>query len=103
MEHAYGEVIPLVIVANKIDLSQNGRAVTKEEGDTIARRFDCQKFEISVADSPEGATEVMEFVLHTIKRDFQKAAAGLTKRIPFPNVKRVFKKKIYRSRSDTLQ
>ena len=103
VEHAYSDVIPLVLVANKIDLSQTGRSVSKEEGDKLARRFDCHKFEISVADSPEGAIEVMEFVLHLIKRDFQKMAAGLARRLPFPNVKRVFKKKIYRSRSDTLQ
>ena len=103
VEHAYTDVIPLVLVANKIDLSQTGRSVTKEEGDKLASRFDCHKYEISVAESPEGAIEVMEFLLHAIKRDFQKAAAALSKRLQFPNVKRVFKKKIYRSRSDTLQ
>ena len=93
----------MVLVANKTDLSHTGRAVSKDEGDKLSRRLDCHKFEVSVADSPDGTVECMEYLLHLVKRDYQKAAAGLVRRLPFVNVKRVFKKKIYRSRSDTLQ
>ena len=100
-EHAYSDNIPMLIVANKMDLCYTGKTISTEESDQLCRRLNCRKFEISVADSPDGVSEVVDYLLRNIKRDMQKVASS--RRLPFPNVKRVFKRKVYRSKSDTLQ
>ncbi len=93
------ERLPMVLVGNKAD-QEHARLISKEEGERVAQRVECDHFEISVADSPDGVAQAMECLLKQIRQEYLKIGKRPT---PFTNVKRVFKKKIYRSRSDTLQ
>ncbi|CAG5116882.1 unnamed protein product [Candidula unifasciata] len=104
-----GSDTPIVLVANKHDLL-TARAVTEDECDNLAGEMDCPRFQISVAEGQEGVNEAMEELLVLIKRQLVKSlsaptpenVAGLEKRSRFVNMKKAFKKKIVRSRSDTF-
>ena len=96
---------PLVLVGNKTDMTC-ARKVTEAELAEMAQCINCQAvYEISIAESRDGVMEAMEEVLRQVKREFVKAVAhpsGTERKSAFNNVKRVLKKKIYRSRSDTM-
>uniref|UniRef100_A0A0B6ZM95 small monomeric GTPase n=1 Tax=Arion vulgaris TaxID=1028688 RepID=A0A0B6ZM95_9EUPU len=102
-----GADVPVVLVANKHDLL-TARAVTEDECDNLAGEMDCPRFQISVAEGQDGVSETMEELLVLIKRQLVKSlsntehVAGLEKRSRFVNMKKAFKKKIVRSRSDTF-
>merc|ERR1711976_609642 len=94
--------LPLVLVATKTDL-EHVRKVTEEETVAIGRRHGCPTYEVSVAENPDGVLLVIQDLLRQIKREFLRNLAGLEKRSsPLDNMKRVFKKKITRSKSDTV-
>ena len=99
-QRRHDEHVPIVFVANKTDLS-HVRRVSEVEGEGIGSKFESPLYEISVAETPVGVNDVMEDIIKQVKREFNKTVAGLEKKSAFTNVKRVLKKKIYRSRSDT--
>lgn len=92
---------PVVVVANKADLT-HGLAVSKEEGREMARRSHSAFYEISIAESSDGVQEVISELLRQIKRHFVASQMVSEKRSTLRGVKRVLKKKIYRSKSDTM-
>ena len=93
----------MVLVANKTDLTY-ARKVTESEGAELIQELLCPLYEVSIADSPEAVLEAMDELLRQIKREYVKTPAVFEKKSggTFTNVKRVLKKKIYRSRSDTM-
>lgn len=101
--------IPLVLVANKSDIL-TARSVTEDEGTALAADLDCPKYEISVADSPQGVLESMEELLRQILREHVKSLTRLprppgpesNKKSKLLNMKNALKKRIGRSRSDTF-
>ncbi|KAL8573470.1 hypothetical protein ACOMHN_047741 [Nucella lapillus] len=111
--------IPVVVVANKSDLL-TARAVTEDEGVELAGEMDCPKYELSVAEGFTAVGEAMEELLCQLKREYVKSvtsppdlplgmassasgsSAGLEKRSRLYNMKKAFKKRIVRSRSDTF-
>ena len=60
------EDIPMVLVANKIDL-ESKREVTTEEGQALAQEFGCQFFETSAA-----LRHCVDDVFHTLTRQIRK-------------------------------
>ncbi|XP_076466763.1 ras-related and estrogen-regulated growth inhibitor-like [Babylonia areolata] len=117
---------PLVLVANKSDLL-TARAVTEDEGLELAGEMDCPKYELSVAEGFAAVGDAMEELLCQLKREYVKsvtspvglggvASAGssstgqgqgqggpaMEKRSRLYNMKKAFKKRIVRSRSDTF-
>lgn len=60
------EDIPMVLVANKIDL-ESKREVTTEEGQALAQEFDCPFFETSAA-----LRHFVDDVFHTLVRRIRK-------------------------------
>ncbi|XP_046546559.1 ras-related and estrogen-regulated growth inhibitor-like [Haliotis rubra] len=100
-----GQDTPIVLVANKSDLL-TARAVTEDEGLGLAGEMDCPKYELSVAEGFQAVNETMEELLCQMKREFVKgltaAVSGLEKRSRLYNMKKAFKKRIVRSRSDTF-
>ena len=100
-DHTRG-FLPIVLVATKTDL-EHVRKVTEDETVALGRRFGCPSYEVSVAENPDGVILVIQDLLRQIKREFLRNLAGLEKRTsPLDNMKRVFKKKITRSKSDTV-
>lgn len=94
--------LPLVLVATKTDL-EHVRKVTEDETVSLGRRYGSPTYEVSVAENPDGVSIVMQDLLRQIKREFLRNLAGFEKRAsPLDNMKRVFKKKITRSKSDTV-
>lgn len=108
IEKVKGRECPLVLVANKSDL-MSAREIKEEENSEISGRFDCPKFEISVADGSQGVFEVMDEILCQLKREYIK---GLNSGNVSPtdnkpksklySMKKAFKKRINRSHSDTF-
>ncbi|KAH9499076.1 GTP-binding protein Rit2 [Bulinus truncatus] len=103
-----GADLPVVLVSNKHDLL-TARAVTEDECDNLAGEMDCPRFQISVAEGQDGVNEAMEELLVLIKRQLVKNlttapehVAGLEKKSRLYNMKKAFKKRIVRSRSDTF-
>ncbi|GFN89857.1 ras-related and estrogen-regulated growth inhibitor [Plakobranchus ocellatus] len=106
-----GSDLPVVLVSNKHDLL-TARAVTEDEGANLEGELDCPRFQISVAEGQEGVTQVMDELLVLIKRELvksltapsptQDSVAGLEKKSRLYNMKKAFKKRIVRSRSDTF-
>lgn len=109
-----------MLVANKSDLL-TARAVTEDEGLDLAAEMDCPKYELSVAEGFAGVGEAMEELLRQLKREYVKSvtgaglgmassqsssssttAAGMEKRSRLYHMKKAFKKRIVRSRSDTF-
>lgn len=61
-----GDGTPMVLVANKMDL-ESKREVTTEEGQALAREFDCPFFETSAA-----LRHFVDDVFHTLIRQIRK-------------------------------
>ncbi|CAL1546532.1 unnamed protein product [Lymnaea stagnalis] len=106
--HLRGAEMPVVLVSNKHDLL-TARAVTEDECDNLAGEMDCPRFQISVAEGQDGVNEAMDELLVLIKRQLVKSlttspehVAGLEKKSRLYNMKKAFKKRIVRSRSDTF-
>ena len=102
-----GTETPIVLVANKCDML-TARCVTEDDGASLAAQLDCPKFDISVADGYQGVSEAMEELIIQLKRDFIKnLTAANTQSAEKPrsklfNMKKVLKKRIGRSHSDTF-
>lgn len=97
---------PIVLVSNKCDLL-TARAVTEDDGLSLAGDMDCPKYEISVAEGAQGVLDVMEELVRQIQREYVKnlttrPVESLEKKSKLYNMKRAFKKRIARSRSDTF-
>ena len=92
--------LPLVVVGNKKDL-EHARCVSEQESRDMGSKFGCPSYEISIADAPEGVMMVMDEVLRQVKRELVRSM-GFEKKSTLNNMKRVLKKKMARSRSDTL-
>lgn len=94
-------------MANKCDML-TARCVTEDDGASLAAQLDCPKFDISVADGYQGVSDAMEELLIQIKRDFIKslttanAQSGEKPRSKLFNMRKVLKKRIGRSHSDTF-
>jgi len=105
--HIRGPDLPLVLVANKHDLL-TARAVTEDECENLAAECDCPRFLISVAEGQDGVNEAMEELLILVKRQYVKEmtqpdqVVALEKKSRLYNMKKAFKKRIVRSRSDTF-
>ena len=95
------DVIPAIVIGNKIDQSL-ARKVTTSEGQAVATRYECPWTEVTVAESKDGVLDAMDQLLKIIKREFGKSADGFGKKSTFNNVRKVFKKKVTRSRSDSF-
>ncbi|XP_045196022.2 ras-related and estrogen-regulated growth inhibitor-like [Mercenaria mercenaria] len=108
IEKNKGRECPLVLVANKSDL-MSAREIADDECNETGERFDCQKFEISVADGSQGVFEVMDEILCQLKREYIKnlnsgnvsPTDGKAKSKLY-SMKKAFKKRINRSHSDTF-
>ncbi|RUS91819.1 hypothetical protein EGW08_000390 [Elysia chlorotica] len=107
-----GSNLPLVLVSNKHDLL-TARSVSADESTNLEGGFDCPRFQISVAEGQEGVTQVMEELLVLIKRELVKAltspptspdatVSGMEKKSRLYYMKKAFKKRVVRSRSDIL-
>lgn len=102
-----GTETPVVLVANKCDML-TARCVTEDDGASLAAQLDCPKFDISVADGYQGVSDALEELLIQIKRDFIKslttanAQSGEKPRSKLFNMRKVLKKRIGRSHSDTF-
>jgi GTPase SAR1 family protein len=102
-----GTETPVVLVANKCDML-TARCVTEDDGASLAAQLDCPKFDISVADGYQGVSDAMEELLIQLKRDFIKslttanAQSGEKPRSKLFNMRKVLKKRIGRSHSDTF-
>ncbi|GFS23935.1 Ras-like protein family member 11A [Elysia marginata] len=107
-----GPDLPVVLVSNKHDLL-TARAVTEDEGANLEGELDCPRFQISVAEGQEGVTQVMEELLVLIKRELVKSLSapqpaqdtsvpGMEKKSRLYYMKKAFKKRVVRSRSDTF-
>lgn len=94
-------------MANKCDML-TARCVTEDDGASLAAQLDCPKFDISVADGYQGVSDAMEELLIQIKRDFIKSLttantqSGEKPRSKLFNMRKVLKKRIGRSHSDTF-
>lgn len=93
--------LPLVMVGSKRDLA-HARCISEKEAIDMASKFGCPSFEISIAEAPEGVTAVMDELLRQVKRELIRSMASSEKRGPLNNMKRVLRKKMARSKSDTL-
>ena len=93
--------LPLVMVGNKRDL-EHIRCVTEKEANDMASKFGCPSFEISIAEAPEGVAVVMDEVLRQVKKELVRSVSCPEKRGALNNMKRVLRKKMARSKSDTL-
>ena len=100
-ENHHTSLPPIILLGNKTDLSF-ARKVTESEGESSARRFDCQCFELSVAENYEQVENAMEALLTLCKKEFIRKMASLDKKGAFTEVKKILRKKIYRSKSDTV-
>jgi len=102
-----GTETPVVLVANKCDML-TARCVTEDDGASLAAQLNCPKFDISVADGYQGVSDAMEELLIQLKRDFIKslttanAQSGEKPRSKLFNMRKVLKKRIGRSHSDTF-
>ena len=92
---------PLVIVANKTDLV-HARMISEKDGETLAKSMNRPIFEISVAESAKAVNDVMAEVMRQVRQEFNKNLAAMEKRSTLLNMKRVLKKKLNRSRSDSV-
>lgn len=101
-----GNERPMVLVANKLDL-RNARTVSEAEGNTLAHQLECPVFEVSVADGYQGVSDAMSELIVQLRRDFVKCQSAANVSADKPrsklyNMKKVLKKRIGRSHSDTF-
>lgn len=109
LEKVKGRECPLALVGNKSDLIE-AREIGEDMCANYGQKFDCPKFEISVAEGSQGVLEVMEEILCQIKRDFIKnlttgnvsQTTDNKPRSKLYSMKKAFKKRINRSHSDTF-
>ena len=90
---------PSVIVANKTDLAC-ARTVSEADGCDVVSRYSCPVYEMSIADNGDAVAEAMTDLVRRIRREYARAQ-GSEKRTTLRSVKRVLRKKISRSKSDT--
>ncbi|KAH3735569.1 ras-related and estrogen-regulated growth inhibitor-like [Dreissena polymorpha] len=109
IEKAKGRDCPLTLVGNKSDLI-SAREIEEDELGQTAQKFDCPKFEISVAEGSQGVLEVMDEIICQIKRDFVKNLSSYNQnqvtdnkpRSKLYSMKKALKKRINKSHSDTF-
>ena len=97
----YKDRIPTVVVANKTDMS-HVRQVGEDHGSTLHLKYRHPIFELSVAEMPKVVQDVMQELVLKVKRELSKAAVvtHTEKKSALTNMRRVFKQKITRSKSD---
>lgn len=84
------------------------RCVTEDDGASLAEQLCCPKYDISVAEGYQGVSEAMEELVIQLKRNFVKslttanAQSGEKSRSKLFNMRKVLKKRIGRSHSDTF-
>lgn len=61
------EDVPIILVANKVDLEQSNRAVLTTEGEALAEKFGCPFFETSAA-----MRRHVDDVFHTLVKEIRK-------------------------------
>merc|ERR1712080_647668 len=61
------EEVPVILVANKVDLEQTQRMVEREEGLSLAHKFNCSFYETSAAHRRH-----VDDVFHTLVREIRK-------------------------------
>jgi len=61
------EDVPIILVANKVDLEQSSRAVLTTEGEALAEKFGCPFFETSAA-----MRRHVDDVFHTLVKEIRK-------------------------------
>merc|ERR1712029_1241535 len=61
------EDVPVMLVANKVDLEQTNRAVDVREGEALAEKFNCPFYETSAAHRRH-----VDDVFHTLVREIRK-------------------------------
>jgi len=61
------EDVPVILVANKVDLEQTRRMVETQEGQTLASKFGCSFYETSAAHRKH-----VDDVFHTLVREIRK-------------------------------
>ena len=93
--------VPIVIIGNKTD-QLVARVVSQEDGKEIFGKCkDACWTEMSVAESKEDVLTAMEELLRQVKKESMKNSE-IYRKSPFPSMKKVFKKKVSRSRSDNF-
>ena len=60
------EDVPIILVANKVDLEQSSRAVLTTEGEALAEKFGCPFFETSAA-----MRRHVDDVFHTLVKEIR--------------------------------
>ncbi len=92
--------LPLVIAGTKKDLD-HVRRVTEEEGQALSKKYGCPVYEVSIAETPDEVCNVMADAMNQVKREFNRSQVGPEKMSTLNSMKRVFRKKITRSKSDS--
>ncbi|ELU15105.1 hypothetical protein CAPTEDRAFT_215951 [Capitella teleta] len=95
----HSDGIPLMMVGNKTDQAF-ARQIPSSETSTLSKKYECSCQEISIAESKDGVLGVMEGLFKLIKKELSQDGFG--RKSTFNNVRRVFKKKVTRSRSDSF-
>ena len=90
--------IPIVLVANKTDLLF-ARHVSETAGSDTSKELSCPVIEISVAESYELVAKVIDEISCQVKRDREQENA---EKSVLSSVRKALKKKMYRSKSDTV-
>lgn len=77
-----GASLPIVILANKVDLHPKAHKVTREEGQQLAEEHGCQFFEVSAADGWLEVARAFKSVIHLmeVKRKRSRSPLVLRKR-----------------------
>ena len=98
---------PVVLIANKCDML-SARCVAEEDGVSLSTALDCPLFELSVAEEHHSVTEAVDELIVQIRRDHVKSMSAANvmnldkPRSKLFNMRRVLKKRIGRSHSDTF-
>ena len=98
-----GDDIPTqaIIVVNKTDM-MHACQVTETELSKLKRRIGHTVYEISAAESPEGVTSSLNDLIRMVRKEQTRAQSPVEKKTgAFLNVKKVLRKKIARSKSDS--
>lgn len=73
--------IPIVVIGNKIDLAKRDRAVSKEEGKSLAGDFNAKFLEVSAKENFK-VKEAFELLIKKILQDSPKSAKGADRAAP---------------------
>lgn len=103
LERYKPEDTPLVIVANKMDLT-DGREVSNPDMEILNFELELLSpvVKLAVAENAEAVHAAMEDVLHQIKDFCLRNASASEKRSALLQVKEALKRRFARSRSDTV-